>query len=174
MSDLHGRDVRGPEALGRVAGAMLDRGVDFIKVNATERAGLPETDPRKPFFTEAELSALVAAASGGGVPVAAHAHGDRGARAAVAAGARSIEHGTYLREETLRLMRERGTFLVPTIAVVSDPHASRGRLRRPDPPGAGSPYAAPGTGDRGRRPCAGGAGRRRYGYGVRERKACSA
>ena len=120
LSDLHGRDVRGPEALGRMAGAMLDRGVDFIKVNATERAGLPETDPRKPFFTEAELSALVAAASGGGVPVAAHAHGDRGGRAAVAAGVRSIEHGTYLREETLRLMRERGTFLVPTIAVVSD------------------------------------------------------
>ena len=120
LSDLFGRDVRGPEALGRVAAAMLDRGVDVIKVNATERAGLPETDPRKPFFTEAELAALVAAAAGGGVPVAAHAHGDRGGRAAVAAGVRSIEHGTYLREETLRLMGERGTFLVPTIAVVAD------------------------------------------------------
>ena len=120
LSDLFGREVRGPEAVGRVAAAMLDRGVDFIKVNATERAGLPETDPRKPFYTEAELAALVAAASEGGVPVAAHAHGDRGGRAAVAAGVRSIEHGTYLREETLRLMGERGTFLVPTIAVVSD------------------------------------------------------
>ncbi|WP_419162327.1 amidohydrolase family protein [Candidatus Palauibacter sp.] len=120
LSDLLDRDVRGAEALGRVARAMLNRGVDFIKVNATERAGLPETDPRKPFFTEAELSGLVAEASGRGVPVAAHAHGDRGGRAAVAAGVRSIEHGTYLREETLRLMLERGTFLVPTIAVVSD------------------------------------------------------
>lgn len=120
LSDLLGRDVRGAEALGRVARAMLDRGVDFIKVNATERAGLPETDPRKPFFTEAELSALVAEAARDGVPVAAHAHGDRGGRAAVAAGVRSIEHGTYLRAETLRLMRERGTYLVPTIAVVSD------------------------------------------------------
>ena len=120
LSDLLGRDVRGPEAMGRVARAMLDRGVDFIKVNATERAGLPETDPRKPFFTETELAALVAEASRGGVPVAAHAHGDRGGRAAVAAGVRSIEHGTYLRDETLHLMRERGTYLVPTIAVVSD------------------------------------------------------
>lgn len=120
LGDLLGRDVRGPEAMGRVARAMLDRDVDFVKVNATERAGLPETDPRKPFFTEDELSALVAEAAAGGVPVAAHAHGDRGGRAAVAAGVRSIEHGTYLRDETLRLMRERGTYLVPTIAVVSD------------------------------------------------------
>lgn len=120
LGDLLGRDVRGAERLDRVAAAMLDRGVDFIKVNATERAGLPETDPRKPFYAQAELEALVAAASERGVPVAAHAHGDRGGRAAVAAGVRSIEHGTYLRPETLRLMVERGTFLVPTIAVVSD------------------------------------------------------
>ena len=120
LGDLFGRDVRGAQALERVAAAMLDRDVDVIKVNATERAGLPETDPRKPFFTEAELTALVAAAAARGVPVAAHAHGDRGGRAAVAAGVRSVEHGTYLRAETLRLMSERGTFLVPTIAVVSD------------------------------------------------------
>lgn len=120
LGDLLGRDVRGAQRLDRVAAAMLDRGVDFIKVNATERAGLPETDPRKPFYAQAELEALVAAASERGVPVAAHAHGDRGGRAAVAAGVRSIEHGTYLRPETLRLMVERGTFLVPTIAVVSD------------------------------------------------------
>jgi len=54
------------------------------------------------------------------VPVAAHAHGDVGGRAAVMAGVKSIEHGTYLREETLRLMLEQPTYLVPTIAVVSD------------------------------------------------------
>lgn len=120
LADLMGIDVRGPEALRRVAAVMLERGVDFIKVNATERAGLPETDPRKPFYTETELRALVDAASAAGTPVAAHAHGDGGGRAAVAAGVRSIEHGTYLSEETLRLMAERGTFLVPTIAVVSD------------------------------------------------------
>ncbi len=120
LADLLDTDVRGPEALRRVTRVMLDRGVDFVKVNATERAGLPETDPRKPFFTGDELAAIVAEAATAGVPVAAHAHGDGGGRAAVAAGVRSIEHGTYLEEETLRLMRERGTFLVPTIAVVSD------------------------------------------------------
>jgi len=120
LSDLLGRDIRGPEALRRVVRSMLERDVDFIKVTATARAGLPDTDPRRPLYTEAELSALVAEAAAAGVPVAAHAHGDVGGRAAVAAGVRSIEHGTYLREGTLRMMVERGTVLVPTIAVVSD------------------------------------------------------
>jgi imidazolonepropionase-like amidohydrolase len=55
-----------------------------------------------------------------GLPVTAHAHGDTGGRAAVLAGVRSIEHGTYLSAETLALMAERGTYLVPTIAVVRD------------------------------------------------------
>jgi len=120
LGDLLGTDVRGPEALRRVTRVMLDHGVDFIKVNATERAGLPETDPRKPFFTEPELAAIVGEAAARGIPVAAHAHGDGGARDAVLAGVRSIEHGTYLSEETLGLMVERGTYLAPTIAVVVD------------------------------------------------------
>jgi len=49
-----------------------------------------------------------------GLAVQVHAHGDEGARAAVLAGARSIEHGTYLSDETLQLMKERGTWFVPT------------------------------------------------------------
>jgi imidazolonepropionase-like amidohydrolase len=120
LADLMGVDVRGAAPLRRVARVMLEHGVDFIKVNATERAGLPETDPRVAFFNEGELRALVEEAENAGVPVAAHAHGDGGGRAAVLAGVRSIEHGTYLSEQTLELMLERGTFLVPTIAVVSD------------------------------------------------------
>ena len=120
LADLLETDIRGPTMLRRIARVMLDRDVDFIKVNATERAGLPETDPRKPFFTELELAAVVGEAHSDGVPVAAHAHGDVGGRAAVMAGVKSIEHGTYLREETLRLMLDHNTYLVPTIAVVSD------------------------------------------------------
>ena len=49
-----------------------------------------------------------------------HAHGDEGARAAVLAGARSIEHGTYLSPETLTLMKERGTWLVPTYVTMDE------------------------------------------------------
>lgn len=120
LSDLRPGGLRGPDALRRVVQFMILRGVDVIKVNATERAGLPETDPRTPYYSEDELRVLVETARAGGLPVAAHAHGDGGARAAVRAGVRSIEHGTYLSDETLDLMRERGTFLVPTIAVVAD------------------------------------------------------
>jgi imidazolonepropionase-like amidohydrolase len=51
--------------------------------------------------------------------VAAHAHAEQGAEDAVRAGVRSIEHGTYLNERSLALMRDQGTFLVPTLAVMS-------------------------------------------------------
>ena len=120
LSGLMEAGVRGEAALRTMGRALISRRVDFIKTNATERAGLPETDPRQPFYAEGELAALVAEASAAGVPVAAHAHGDGGGRAAVLAGVRSIEHGTYLSVETLGYMRERGTYLVPTLAVVVD------------------------------------------------------
>lgn len=120
LADLMESGVRGEQAVRTMVGAMIDAGVDWVKTNATERAGLPDTDPRVQTFSEAELRALVDEANRRGVPVAAHAHGDEGGRAAVASGVRSIEHGTYLSEETLRLMAGRGTYLVPTIAVVAD------------------------------------------------------
>ncbi len=71
-------------------------------------------------MTLAEIEAVVDEATNRGVPVASHAHGDEGGRAAVLGGVRSIEHGTYLSEETLRLMAERGAYLVPTVAEVQD------------------------------------------------------
>ena len=120
MGDLLKSGVRGDEAIRRMVRATADKGVNWIKTNATERAGLPDTDPRMQTFSQAELQALVAEAQRHGLPVAAHAHGDAGGQAAVRAGVRSIEHGTYLSEQTLQLMAERGTFLVPTIAVVAD------------------------------------------------------
>jgi len=92
----------------------VDRGADVIKTRGTERAGLPDTDPRQQVYTERQLRIIVDEAARHGVPVMVHAHGDEGARAAVLAGARSIEHGTYLSEETIRLMKERGTYFVPT------------------------------------------------------------
>ena len=112
--------LAGPEALRRFVRFNLARNVDWIKVLATERAGTPETDPRKQVYTEAELALIVAEASARGVPVLAHAHGAEGALAAVKAGVRSIEHGTYLTDETLKLMAQRGTFFDPTADVVND------------------------------------------------------
>lgn len=120
LGHLYGQDVRGEEAVRAMTAAIVSRGVDFVKTNATERAGLPDTDPRRQFYSEAELRAIVEEARRAGIPVAAHAHGDAGARAAVLAGVRSIEHGTYISPETLATMVEMGTYLVPTIAIVSD------------------------------------------------------
>jgi imidazolonepropionase-like amidohydrolase len=120
LGDLDGGRVTNVEAVRRVVRAMLERDVDFVKTNATERAGLPDTDPRKQLYGEVEIGAMVEEAGRAGIGVAAHAHGDAGGRAAVAAGVRSIEHGTYLSETTLAMMAERGTFLVPTIAIVRD------------------------------------------------------
>ena len=90
------RGVTTVNGLRRMVQANLSRGVDWIKVLATERAGLPNTDPRKQVYTEEELRAVVDEAKTKGVPVQAHAHGAEGALAAVKAGVRSIEHGTYL------------------------------------------------------------------------------
>ena len=119
LGDLMG-GVWTTDASRRIVRANLARGVDWIKVNATERAGTADTDPREQMFTEAELRAIVEEAATGGVPVQAHAHGDEGALAAVRAGVRSIEHGTYVSDATLALMKERGTFFVPTYSTVID------------------------------------------------------
>ncbi|HKA16781.1 MAG TPA: amidohydrolase family protein [Blastocatellia bacterium] len=119
MKDLMG-GVKGPESVRRLVRAMIDRGADVIKIMATERAGLPDTDPRKRVFSDEELIAAVDEARKSNVYVAAHAHGDEGAAAAVRAGVRSIEHGTYLSDQTLTMMKEKGTYLVPTIATVMD------------------------------------------------------
>ncbi len=112
--------VNTPEELRLLVQVNADRGVDVIKTRGTERAGLPETDPRQQVYDEAQLRVVVEEAARHGLAVQAHAHGNEGARAAVLAGVRSIEHGTYLSRETLELMRDRGTFLVPTYSTVVD------------------------------------------------------
>ena len=108
------------DAMRQVVRANLSRGVDWIKVLATERAGTADTDPRKQVYTEAELRAIVDEAAIKSVPVQAHAHGAEGALAAVKAGVRSIEHGTYLTDEALQLMAKQGTFFDPTMEALKD------------------------------------------------------
>ncbi len=112
--------IQGETAVRELVTAILDRNVDWIKTNATERAGLAETDPRKQFYSEAEMRVMVEVAGARDVGVAAHAHGDAGGRAAVEAGVRSVEHGTFLTPATLARMAELGTYLVPTMAIVAD------------------------------------------------------
>jgi imidazolonepropionase-like amidohydrolase len=110
--------VNSDAELRKLVNINVDRGVDVIKTRGTQRAGLPDTDPRQQVYTEHQLRVIVDEAARHGIPVMVHAHGDEGARAAVLAGARSIEHGTYLSTETLALMKERGTWMVPTYVIM--------------------------------------------------------
>ena len=104
----------------RAVRANLSRGVDWIKTLATERAGTPDTDPRKQVYSQEELRIIVVEAGTKNIPVMAHAHGAEGADAAVRAGVRSIEHGTYLTDETLQMMAKQGTYFDPTADIVND------------------------------------------------------
>ncbi len=112
--------VKSDEELKLLVNVNIDRGAKVIKTRGTERAGRPDTDPREQVYTEKQIRIIVQEAGKRGVPVMIHAHGDEGSRAAVLAGAKSIEHGTFLSDETLKLMKERGTFLVPTFITLED------------------------------------------------------
>ena len=118
LADMKPR-VSGTENVRRLVRAFASKGVDHIKILATERAGTPDTDPRKRTFNDEELIAIVDEARKAGLKVAAHAHGDEGAYAAVKAGVRSIEHGTWLSDKTLKLMKAQGTWFVTNIACAS-------------------------------------------------------
>lgn len=98
----------------------IDNGARVIKTRGTERAGTPTTDPREQVYTSEQLQVVVDEAAKHGVSVLCHAHGDEGARAAVLAGVRSIDHGTYMSDETLDLMKEKGTYFVPTYTTMID------------------------------------------------------
>jgi imidazolonepropionase-like amidohydrolase len=112
--------IQAEEDLRALVRINVENGARVIKTRGTERAGRPDTDPREQVYTESQLRAVVEEAARLGVFVLCHAHGDEGARAAVQAGVRSIEHGTYLSDETLRLMKERGTYFVPTYTTMID------------------------------------------------------
>lgn len=130
VADLMG-GIRGPESYRRITAVNLERGVDWIKTTATARAGRPDTDPREQLMSQQELAAVVESAAGAGVGVAAHAHDDEGGLAAVLAGVRSLEHGTYLSQATLKAMRERGVTLVPTLSAVEDLASPGGNYAHP-------------------------------------------
>ena len=94
-------------------------GADVIKTCATGGVLSPTDDVDTPQLGQAELDALVSAAHELRRKTAAHAHGSEGAKRAIRAGIDSIEHGTFVDDEALRMMREHGTYLVPTLSVRS-------------------------------------------------------
>src|SRR5229473_6632546 len=93
-------------------------GADMIKVCASGGVLSPTDDVDTPQLTQEELNAIVDEAHALRRKTAAHAHGAEAAKRAIRAGIDSIEHGTFLDDEALEMMKQRGTYLVPTLMAV--------------------------------------------------------
>jgi len=93
-------------------------GADVIKTCASGGVLSPTDDVDTPQLTQDELNAIVDEAHSLRRKVATHAHGAEAAKRAIRAGVDSIEHGTFLDDEALEMMKQRGTYLVPTLMAV--------------------------------------------------------
>lgn len=107
--------ANGPDAIRAAVRLNAKYGADVIKVCASGGVLSMADDVMAPQMTQAELDALVDEAHALKRKAAAHAHGAEAAKRAVRAGIDSIEHGTFLDDEALDLMKARGTFFVPTL-----------------------------------------------------------
>jgi imidazolonepropionase-like amidohydrolase len=107
-------DAGDPEALRALVRRLKDQGADVIKLFATSGLGAGGNQT----MSDAQIQAVCGEAKAVGLRSLVHAIGDAGARAAVLAGCTSIEHGTFLKDETLDLMVERGTFFDPNLLVL--------------------------------------------------------
>lgn len=108
--------VNGADEIRRAVRQRYKDGVDFIKIASTGGVLSLAKSGQAPLFTDEELAAVVQTAKDYGMKVAAHAHGVEGMLRAVRAGVASIEHGTYMTDELMALMKEKGTYYVPTIS----------------------------------------------------------
>jgi imidazolonepropionase-like amidohydrolase len=107
--------VNGPEECRKAVRMRYKEGSDLIKILATGGVLSLEKDGAGAQFTEAEIRAVVETAKDYGMRVAAHAHGPEGIKRAVRAGVNSIEHGTYMDDEAIELLKKNGVWYVPTI-----------------------------------------------------------
>jgi len=107
--------ANGPDAIRAAVRYNHKYGADVIKVCATGGVLSLTDDVDSPQLTQTELDALVDEAHALKRKTAAHAHGAEGAKRAIRAGIDSIEHGTFLDQEALALMKARGTYLVATL-----------------------------------------------------------
>ncbi len=107
--------INGPEEARRAVRLDHKYGATMIKVCATGGVLSLTDDVDTPQLTQEELNAIVDEAHALRLKTAAHAHGAEGAKRAIRAGINSIEHGSFLDDEALDMMKARGTYLVPTL-----------------------------------------------------------
>lgn len=106
--------INGPDDARKAVRQRYKDGADLIKLTATGGVLSLAASGQNPQFTDEELQAIVQTARDYNMAVAVHAHGAEGMKRAVLAGVDSIEHGTYMTDEIIELMKQRGTFWVPT------------------------------------------------------------
>ena len=111
------READGPDEMRKAAREQIKAGADLVKLMATGGSATPGQDIHASQLTVAEISAVTEVAHMMGRTVAAHCHGTGGIRNCMLGGVDSIEHGTYLNEETADMMVERGASLVLTVGV---------------------------------------------------------
>ena len=107
--------IDSPEDAKKAVRQRYKDGADGIKITATGGVLSVAKSGENPQFTDEELNSIVATANDYGLWTAAHAHGKEGMKRAVIAGINSIEHGTYMDQEVMDLMKSKGTYYVPTI-----------------------------------------------------------
>jgi len=107
--------VNGTDDARKAVRQRYKNGADLIKITATGGVLSVAKDGSGPHFAEDEIAMIVKTAKDLGMHVAAHAHGDEGMQRAVRAGVLTIEHGTYMSEATMQLMKEKGAYYIPTI-----------------------------------------------------------
>ena len=111
----------GPDEIVKAVRTNFKNGADFIKILATGAILSKGISPSAQQYSDAEIQAAVTEANRWGRPVAAHAHGADGIKAAIRAGVRTVDHGSYLDDEAVALLKKsnRRTFYVPTMALRS-------------------------------------------------------
>lgn len=117
--DLHadGLVVDGVDEMRKAVREEIKYGSDWIKILVTGAFMSAADNPRDVHLSREELDVAIEEANRRGVPVMAHAHAAEGIKLAIRAGVRSIEHGTFIDDEGIRLAVERGVYLVPTLYI---------------------------------------------------------
>jgi imidazolonepropionase-like amidohydrolase len=108
--------INSPEEARQAVRQRYKDGSDLIKITATGGVLSIAKDGSGPQFTDEELKAIIETAKDYGMHTAAHAHGAEGMKRAVLAGITTIEHGTKMTPEIMDLMKQKGTYYVPTIS----------------------------------------------------------
>lgn len=107
--------VNSPEEARRAVRQRYKDGADWIKITATGGVLSLAKNGKAPQFMQDEVDAVVQTANDYGFRVAAHAHGAEGMKRALRAGVTTIEHGTFMDDEAIKIFIQKGTYYVPTI-----------------------------------------------------------